>query len=77
MEANSKIEAVTTWPTRVKDYIGDLRAEMSRVTWPTWKQVRATTGVVIIAVFAFGAYFYVIDHIVGKVITKIFETFTK
>jgi len=36
---------------------------MRRVTWPSWKQVRATTIVVIIAVFAFAAYFAVIDQI--------------
>jgi preprotein translocase subunit SecE len=47
------------------------------VTWPSWKQVRATTGVVILAVFAFAAYFYVVDTIVGRMIGKVFETFTK
>ena len=31
--------------------------EMRRVTWPSWKQVRATTVVVIVAVFVFAAYF--------------------
>jgi preprotein translocase subunit SecE len=61
----------------VKDYIGELQLEMRRVTWPSWKQVRATTGVVILAVFAFAAYFYVVDTIVGRMIGKVFETFTK
>ena len=37
---------------------------MKRVTWPPWKQVRATTVVVIVAVFAFAAYFVVVDAIV-------------
>ena len=50
---------------------------MKRVTWPSWKQVRATTGVVIVAVFAFAAYFFVVDNIVGRVIQKVFDTFTK
>ena len=35
---------------------------MRRVTWPTWKQVRATTTVVIVAVFVFAAYFAVVDQ---------------
>lgn len=77
MDANSKAATIAAWPRRVKDYVADLQAEMRRVTWPTWKQVRATTGVVIVAVFAFAAYFAVVDFIVGKVITKIFETLTK
>jgi preprotein translocase subunit SecE len=50
--------------------------EMRRVTWPSWKQVRATTGVVIAAVFAFAAYFYVVDLIVGRGITRLFNAFT-
>ena len=45
------------WPAQVKEYFEELRVEMRRVTWPSWKQVRATTGVVIAAIFAFAAYF--------------------
>jgi preprotein translocase subunit SecE len=65
------------WPAQVKEYIDELRLEMRRVTWPAWKQVRATTGVVIAAVFAFSAYFFVVDTIVGRAVTKLFDTFTK
>jgi preprotein translocase subunit SecE len=50
---------------------------MRRVTWPTWKQVRATTGVVIAAVFVFAAYFAVVDAIIGNGISRIFEFFTR
>ena len=49
------------WPAQVKDYFEELQLEMKRVTWPPWKQVRATTAVVIVAVFAFAAYFLVVD----------------
>jgi len=54
-----------------------LRLEMRRVTWPAWKQVRATTGVVIAAVFVFSAYFFVVDTVVGRAVTKLFDAFTK
>ena len=65
------------WPTRIKDYVEDLQLEMRRVTWPAWKQVRATTAVVIAATFAFSAYFFVIDNIINRLINKLFDTFTK
>jgi preprotein translocase subunit SecE len=65
------------WPAQMKEYFEDLRLEMRRVTWPTWDQVRATTAVVIFAVFAFAAYFAVVDTIVGRGIQKLFDTFTK
>ena len=66
-----------SWPARTKDYFEELQLEMKRVTWPSWKQVRATTGVVIFAVFAFAAYFAVVDTLVGRFILKLFDTFTK
>ena len=65
------------WPARVKEYVDELKLEMKRVTWPPWKQVRATTGVVIAAVFAFAAYFAVVDFVVGKAVQKFFDTMTK
>jgi preprotein translocase subunit SecE len=75
--ANSWVQRVGQWPAQTKNYFGELQQEMRRVTWPTWKQVRATTGVVIATVFAFAAYFAVVDLIVGQGITRVFDTFTK
>jgi preprotein translocase subunit SecE len=75
-EANS-MQRIGAWPTRVKDYFEELQHEMKLVTWPSWKQVRATTSVVLAAVFAFGAYFFLIDNIIGKVIQRVYDTFTK
>jgi len=67
----------TSWPARTKNYFEELQLEMKRVTWPSWTQVRATTGVVIFAVFAFAAYFAVVDTLVGRAIQKLFDYFTK
>ena len=60
-----------------KDYFEELQHEMKLVTWPSWKQVRATTGVVLAAVFAFGAYFFVIDNVINKLVQRVYDTFTK
>jgi preprotein translocase subunit SecE len=64
------------WPQRTKSYIEDVRTEMRRVSWPSWKQVRATTGVVIAAVFLFAAYFFVVDAAANALITRIINHFT-
>ena len=77
MEANNVLQGAASWPARTKTYFHELRQEMHRVTWPSWKQVRATTGVVIAAVFVFAAYFFVVDSLVGRGINKLFATFTK
>jgi preprotein translocase subunit SecE len=76
-EARSFPQNVAGWPQAVKSYFDDLKMEMHRVTWPQWKQVRATTIVVIVSVFAFAAYFAVVDMILGRSITKVFDTFTR
>ncbi|HEY3837004.1 MAG TPA: preprotein translocase subunit SecE [Bryobacteraceae bacterium] len=65
-----EIEAVKAWPQATKDYIDELKAEMRRVTWPNRKQVEATTTVVIICVFAFAAYFEIIDKIIQSTVTR-------
>lgn len=76
-ESGSFIQRASGWPARVKNYVEDLRAEMRRVTWPSWKQVRATTAVVIVAVFAFAAYFAIVDQIVATGINKLFTAFSR
>lgn len=76
-EQQSIATKAASWPTRTKDYIEELQLEMKRVTWPSWKQVRSTTGVVIFAVFAFAAYFAVVDTLTGRFIQKLFDIFTK
>jgi preprotein translocase subunit SecE len=77
MSEVATIEKQAPLPVRIRDYVEGLRHEMSLVTWPTWTQVRATTAVVIIAVFVFAAYFAVVDQIVGMTIEKLFKTFAK
>jgi preprotein translocase subunit SecE len=69
-------EAGVSWWRGVVDYFEDLRNEMRRVTWPTWPQVRATTAVVVFSVFAFAAYFSVVDLVIERGISKVFQTFT-
>jgi preprotein translocase subunit SecE len=75
--SESLMQRMAQWPANSKSYYEDLKMEMRRVTWPPWKQVRATTTVVIISVFAFAAYFRFVDYIVGAGITKLFTSLTK
>jgi preprotein translocase subunit SecE len=76
-ESGNFIQRASGWPVQVKNYFEELQMEMRRVTWPSWKQVRATTLVVIAAVFLFAAYFFVVDDIVNSLITKIINSFSR
>jgi preprotein translocase subunit SecE len=66
------MDRVVKWPNEIRDYFDDLKKEMRLVSWPSWNQVRATTAVVIIAVFIFAAYFWAVDIVVGSLMTKLF-----
>jgi preprotein translocase subunit SecE len=58
------------WLENARAYIGDIRSEMRRVTWPSRKQVESTTLVVILSVFAFAAYFKVVDKVVTETVVR-------
>ena len=68
---------VKSWVDGTKGYVNELKLEMRRVTWPSRKQVEATTAVVIFAVFAFAAYFAVVDSLLAKGLKGVLDFFTK
>ncbi|MGA2755459.1 MAG: preprotein translocase subunit SecE [Terracidiphilus sp.] len=52
--------ALGRW-TEFTSFLRDVRAEMRKVVTPSPKEVRVTTGVVIVAVFLFGLFFFIVD----------------
>ena len=54
--------ALNKW-TEFTSFLRDVRAEMRKVVTPSPKEVRVTTGVVIVAVFLFGLFFFIVDFI--------------
>src|ERR1700691_4559051 len=49
--------------TEFTSFLRDVRSEMRKVVTPSPKEVRVTTGVVIVAVLLFGLFFFVVDFI--------------
>jgi len=66
-------EHVSGWFGRARRFLVDVRAELSRVTWPTRREVWATTIVVILVSLLFGVYLYAVDLILSAVNASIFE----
>ncbi|HTZ98517.1 MAG TPA: preprotein translocase subunit SecE [Terriglobales bacterium] len=75
-EQNQLMTSVKSWPERVKTFYNDVRTEMRKVTAPSYKDVRATTIVVIITVFLFGLYFWIVDNTIGNAINYLFKYLT-
>jgi preprotein translocase subunit SecE len=67
---------VKSLPLRVRSFYNDVRTEMKKVTTPSFKEVQATTTVVIITVFLFGVYFFLVDNAIGKSIDWVLRTMT-
>jgi preprotein translocase subunit SecE len=68
-------ERLKAWPERAKSFYNDVRTEMRKVTAPSWKEVRATTAVVVITVAIFGLYFYIIDGVITKAVGALYNYF--
>ena len=52
---------VVGWFGRAKRFLSEVRSELGRVTWPTRREVWATTVVVILTSMVFGIYLYSVD----------------
>jgi preprotein translocase subunit SecE len=68
-------ERLKLWPERVKSFYNDVRSEMRKVTAPSWREVRATTAVVVVTVFIFGVYFFIIDNVIQRGVTFLYSYF--
>ena len=68
-------ERVKSWPERIKTFYNDVRSEMRKVTSPTFKEVQATTIVVVITVAIFAIYFWIIDFVIQSGVSQMFKVF--
>jgi preprotein translocase subunit SecE len=64
-------EQVVGWYGRARRFLTDARSELTRVTWPTRREVWATTVVVILTSLVFGLYLWVIDLGLSWIVEKI------
>lgn len=57
------VSQVSSLMTRTTEFLKDVRSEMRKVVTPAWPEVQSTTIVVLVTVFAFAAFFYVVDSV--------------
>jgi preprotein translocase subunit SecE len=68
-------DGVMGWWGRARRFLAEVRNEMARVTWPTRREVYATTLVVILTSIFFGVYLYSIDLTLDRIMAWVFRTF--
>ena len=61
------------WWTRARTFLVEVRSELKRTSWPSWKEVRGTTTVVIVTVFIFALFLWVVDTMLFQMVTWVFK----
>jgi preprotein translocase subunit SecE len=63
------------WWSDSRTFLVEVRNELKRVTWPSKKEVYATTFVVILTSIFFGLYLWGIDLLLSTIVGWIFNSF--
>ena len=66
---------ITSWWANTRTFLTEVRNEMRRVTWPSRKEVYATTVVVILTSAFFGLYLWGLDLALNWGMNWIFQRF--
>ena len=68
-------DGVAGWWGRSRRFLTEVRNEMARVTWPTRREVYATTLVVILTSIFFGLYLGTVDFLLNSLMQWIYTKF--
>ena len=63
------------WLSNARSFFTEVRNEMRRVTWPSRREVYATTVVVILVSAFFGLYLWGLDLAIDKAVRWVFAAF--
>ena len=68
-------ENVTGWWNRSRTFLTEVRNELKRVTWPSQKEVYATTVMVILTSTFFGVFLWLVDLTLTAAVNWVFHRF--
>lgn len=67
-------ESLGGWWSNLREFLSEVRNEMKRVTWPSRREVYATTVVVILTSIFFGVYLWGVDMVLNRIVGWVFRT---
>ncbi len=62
------MNAVFSFAQKSTVYLREVRAEVQKVTWPTWMDLRRTTGVIIVFVIVLGIIIGLMDWLASRLL---------
>jgi len=72
---SNALKGVTGWFGNLRNFLVEVRNELKRVTWPSRKEVYATTMVVILTSVFFGVYLWLLDQLFERSVLSLFRYF--
>ncbi len=60
------------WWVRLRAFLLEVKGELKRTSWPSGKEVRGTTTVVIVTVFIFALFLWVVDTVLFHMVSWVF-----
>jgi len=73
--SSGESRGIAAWWQGSRSFLTEVRNEMRRVTWPSRREVQATTLVVVLVASFFGVYLWGVDLILDWVVRSIFRAF--
>jgi preprotein translocase subunit SecE len=57
----------------IKEFLSGVRFELKKVNWPSWDELKASTGVVLIFSIFITLFIALVDFGVGTIVRKLIE----
>jgi len=64
-----------SWYQRLRQFFVEVWSELQKTTWPTQREVRGTTIVVILATLFFAVYLFAVDMVLQTGMDKLLRVF--
>ena len=65
-------QPILAFVTRSSEYIGLVRVELKKVSWPTWNDLQKSTVVIVIIILVVGAIIGLMDLAFSKILIDFF-----
>ena len=66
-------ETGMAWTEQLREFVKDVRVEITKVSWPSRTELRDSTVVVIASVFMVAAFVFVVDRVLSFGIRLLFR----
>jgi len=62
-----------TWVSQLRDFVKEVQVELTKVSWPTPRELRDSTVVVIVTVLIVAVFVGIVDRILNTAIGLLFR----